>query len=236
MKYEAIFFDMDGTLLPMDQHVFVKQYFGGLAKVLAPYGVEAEALNAALWGGVKAMVKNDGFQSNEVVFWNYFDQYIKIEQGRDELERLINHFYSNEFHEVKAYMGENLLAKKAVELAHKNAPKVVLATNPIFPMVAQLARLSWVDLGKADFDFITAYENQYFCKPNPRYYEEICKEMKVDPKKCLMIGNDELEDMYTASCLGMDCYMVKDSELLRDGFAWNGKKGTFEEMIEWLDK
>ena len=159
---------------------------------------------------------------------------ITARQGREELERIITNFYSNEFHKVKAYMGENLLAKKAVELAHRLAPKVILATNPIFPMVAQLARLSWVGLGEEDFDYITAYEDQYFCKPNPRYFEEICKKMEVDPTKCLMIGNDELEDMHTTSVVGMDGYMVTDSEMLREGFPWNGKKGTFEELIEWI--
>ena len=32
MKYEGIFFDLDGTLLPMDQATFTKAYFSGLAK------------------------------------------------------------------------------------------------------------------------------------------------------------------------------------------------------------
>ena len=199
LKYEAILFDMDGTLLPMDQRIFVKHYFGELAKVLAPYGVDGEALNTALWGGVRAMVKNDGTKSNEEVFWDYFDQYIQIEQGRDELERIITKFYTNEFHKVKEYMGENPLARKMVETAHAQAPKVILATNP-------------------------------------KYFEEICKKMDVDPKNCLMIGNDELEDMHTASSLGMDCYMVTGSEILREGFSWNGKKGSFEELIEWLER
>lgn len=199
LKYEAILFDMDGTLLPMDQRIFVKHYFGELAKVLAPYGVDGEALNTALWGGVRAMVKNDGTKSNEEVFWDYFDQYIQIGQGRDELERIITKFYTNEFHKVKEYMGENPLARKMVETAHAQAPKVILATNP-------------------------------------KYFEEICKKMDVDPKNCLMIGNDELEDMHTASSLGMDCYMVTGSEILREGFSWNGKKGSFEELIEWLER
>lgn len=199
LKYEAILFDMDGTLLPMDQRIFVKHYFGELAKVLAPYGVDGEALNTALWGGVRAMVKNDGTKSNEEVFWDYFDQYIQIEQGRDELERIITKFYTNEFHKVKEYMGENPLARKMVETAHAQAPKVILATNP-------------------------------------KYFEEICKKMDVDPKNCLMIGNDELEDMHTASSLGMNCYMVTGSEILREGFSWNGKKGSFEELIEWLER
>ena len=58
--------------------------------------------------------------------------------------------------------------------------------------------------------------------------------MEVDPTKCLMIGNDEQEDMHTASAVGMDGYMVTGSEILREGFSWNGKKGTFEELIEWI--
>ena len=33
---KAILFDLDGTLLPMDQDTFIKAYFGLLAKKLAP--------------------------------------------------------------------------------------------------------------------------------------------------------------------------------------------------------
>ena len=40
--YEAILFDLDGTLLPMDQDQFTQYYFGLLAKKLAPYGYNAE--------------------------------------------------------------------------------------------------------------------------------------------------------------------------------------------------
>ena len=36
MNIKVILFDLDGTLLPMDQEVFVKSYFGLLAKKLAP--------------------------------------------------------------------------------------------------------------------------------------------------------------------------------------------------------
>ena len=38
MKIKAVLFDLDGTLLPMDQDVFIKAYFGGLVKALAPHG------------------------------------------------------------------------------------------------------------------------------------------------------------------------------------------------------
>ena len=40
MKLKAIFFDLDGTLLPMDQNEFIKAYLGGLVTTLAPCGYE----------------------------------------------------------------------------------------------------------------------------------------------------------------------------------------------------
>ena len=44
MAIKAVLFDLDGTLLPMDQEVFVKAYFKGLVTHLAPMGYEPEAL------------------------------------------------------------------------------------------------------------------------------------------------------------------------------------------------
>ena len=38
MSIKTVLFDLDGTLLPMDQEVFIKDYFGRLAKKLSPYG------------------------------------------------------------------------------------------------------------------------------------------------------------------------------------------------------
>ena len=58
---KAILFDLDGTLLKMDQEDFIKAYFGGLAKKLAPYGYDPQALINAVWQGTKAMQANDGY-------------------------------------------------------------------------------------------------------------------------------------------------------------------------------
>ena len=44
MSVTTVLFDLDGTLLPMDQDVFVNDYFGRLAKKLAPVGYEPEKL------------------------------------------------------------------------------------------------------------------------------------------------------------------------------------------------
>ena len=72
MNITTILFDLDGTLLPMDQEAFTTGYFKLLAKKLAPYGYEPKSLVDAIWAGTAAMVKNDGSCTNEQAFWKKF--------------------------------------------------------------------------------------------------------------------------------------------------------------------
>lgn len=232
MKYKAILFDMDGTLLPMDNNVFVKGYFKELAKKLSPLGLEPDKLIEAVWAGTKAMVKNDGTRRNSEVFWDVFAQLTgkEIALFRDASDI----FYSTDFAKARIYTEENLLASEAVRLARKAAEKVVCATNPLFPMNGQQMRLSWIGLKATDFDLVTSYESDSYCKPNPEYYRTICRRMGVEPNECLHIGNDECEDAFAASSIGMDCYIVTDNVIPCEEHPWNGRKGTFAELVEYL--
>ena len=67
MAITTVLFDLDGTLLPMDQEHFVKMYFGLLAKTLAKE--DPEALFKGIWTGTRAMMTNDGSKTNEDAFW-----------------------------------------------------------------------------------------------------------------------------------------------------------------------
>ncbi len=51
MNITTILFDLDGTLLPMDQEAFTTGYFKFLAKKLAPYGYEPEIPRRRHLGG-----------------------------------------------------------------------------------------------------------------------------------------------------------------------------------------
>ena len=57
---KVVMFDLDGTLLPMDQDNFVKAYFGGLAKKMQPFGYDMNDVVEAVRYGVASMIKNDG--------------------------------------------------------------------------------------------------------------------------------------------------------------------------------
>ena len=57
IKY--VLFDLDGTLVPMDQRIFVEDYIRRMAEHMAPHGYTFEEINGVLWKGTEAMVKNE---------------------------------------------------------------------------------------------------------------------------------------------------------------------------------
>ena len=232
-KYDAILFDLDGTLLPMDNDLFIKTYFGLLAKKVAPLGYEKEALISALWKGTAKMIKNDGTKTNEEVFWEVMES-IFGKKIYDDIP-VFDSFYGNEFHKTASVTFPTPLARQAVELARARADKVILATNPFFPSVAVRSRLSWAKIETECFDLITTYENSRFCKPNPAYYVEITEKMGIDPKKCLMVGNNEIEDIAAAQSLGMDTFYLNDYPVCK-GEGPATPKGSFEDLIAFLQR
>lgn len=232
-QYKAILFDMDGTLLPMDLEVFFQGYMAELSKAMAFTGVPAKQLVGAVWAGTKQMVlNNDGVRTNREVFWEHFCANTGLKT--EDVEPATVTFYANEFHNTRSYAGENPLAVEAVRLAHEAAPIVILATNPLFPMEAQQARLSWIGLKAEDFDRVTAYADAHYSKPNPKYFLEICERHGISPEECLMVGNDEKEDMQTATSIGMDGYLVTDWVIRREECPWNGLQGSFQELLAFL--
>lgn len=231
-KYKAIFFDMDGTLLPMDMKEFTDGYFGLLYEQVKKFGYDKQEFIAAIWKSVGAMVMNDGSCSNRDIFWKCFE---KLLPGNiSEVEKVCDSFYANEFNEAKKFTDDNPLAKEAVKIAHEKAVNVILATNPLFPMDGQLTRMGWINLQDKDFDFVTSYENSNSCKPNPKYFESICTKYNLEPSECLHIGNDEEEDGFCCKALGIDCFIVTDTIIKSKNRTLDGPSGTFVEMLEML--
>lgn len=229
---KAILFDLDGTLLPLDEKLFVDIYFTELSKVFSEYNIESNKLVEAIWTATHEIIKNDGKRTNEEAFWEKFKSIINIDLSN--VKEVLEKFYANEFFtKLKKCSAENNLAKVAVNLAKKNGRKVVLATNPVFPIDA-LVRLKWTGLDIDDFDYVTHYSNSSFSKPNPKYYLDLCKKLDVEPKECLMIGNDERQDIFAASSAGMNCYLVTDYLYTYPECKVNCEKGSFKDLIEKL--
>ncbi len=198
---------MDGTLVPFEQDDFIKLYFQKLCEKLVPLGYAPEAVVKGVWGGTKAMLGNDGAATNRDRFWDGFAALLGEEIRQSET--MLDSFYTGDFHKVKAVMKGESCARAVVDTLKAKGYTLVLATNPLFPDVAQHARLSWVGLTPDDFVHVTHYQNSHFCKPDLRYYEEILSLIGKTPEECLMVGNSVSEDM-AARRLGMAVYLVNE--------------------------
>lgn len=198
---------MDGTLLPMNTEMFVETYLGALAEKMSALGLDAKKLIDALWKGTEAMVKNDGSKRNEERFWETFTQLL----GDDILQHQADFedFYSHEFEKARAVTSQNPKVPQIIEWLKAQGIRLVVATNPVFPEVAQKKRIVWAGLEPADFELITTYENSHYCKPNPAYYQEILDKLALRPEEVLMVGNDTTEDT-AAMQLGISVFLVTD--------------------------
>ena len=228
----AVFFDLDGTLLPMDQELFLKAYMGGLCKKLAPHGYEPELLVKSIWKGTGAMVANDGSARNDDVFWQAFAAIYGQDVRADEA--VFEDFYRNEFQDVQKVCGFASQASETIALLKQMGCRLVLATNPLFPAIATYSRTRWAGLVPEDFEYITTYENSYHCKPNPDYYREILDKLDLKAEQCLMVGNDAEEDM-AAKEVGMHVFLLTDCLINKHGKDISQyPNGSFTQLQEYI--
>lgn len=229
---KTVLFDLDGTLLPMDQDIFVKTYLKELGRKGGTLGYGAQELVQIVMAGVDVMIANDGSMTNEERFWEFFLSTYggEMEQHVLEFER----FYQNEFARVAKVVSPTPLANQAVQILREKGYELVLATNPIFPRVATLERMSWAGLSPEDFSLITTYETSSFTKPSLDYYREILAHIDARPEDCLMIGNDVQEDLAVRE-LGMQVFLVTDDLINSTGEDYSDLlQGDRNDLLNYL--
>lgn len=236
MRPKYIFFDMDGTLLPMDSGVFARTYFKVLTKKMLPYGYEPEDLIAGINAGITATQTNDGTRTNEELFWEHF---VKTTGERVLTDRAaFDEFYALDFQRISSTCGYDPAAKNTIALCKELGYPVVIATEPIFPLCAMESRLRWAGVDPASLELITSYETSHYCKPDLGYYREITDKLGVAPEECVMIGNDVGEDM-PAEKLGMRVFLLTDCLINKENADINqwehGGYGRLQSWIRALD-
>ncbi|MGH0052926.1 MAG: HAD family hydrolase [Sphaerochaetaceae bacterium] len=204
---DTVLFDLDGTLLPLNQEQFIQDYFTHFIRKGQELGCSPVLLGTALQEGITAMVQNDGKRTNK----ERFDQVFETTSGipSDEFNNHFASFYEQEFSLLRQHASPSPLARRMVLEVREKGYTVVLATTPLYPWQGTKARLDWANLEPNLFSLITTYEDFCWAKPNLGYYRQILQQIGKEAPSCLMIGNDVEEDM-VARQLGMDVYLVTD--------------------------
>ena len=233
-KITTILFDLDGTLIRMDQDRFIELYFKSILGKLASLGYDAALMYKALEESVRATMRNDGSMLNEERFWSTFSEYAP--SVRDAVKDVLDEYYANEFMSVINESCEGFArAKEIVELAKSCGKRVILATNPLFPMVATVNRMALSGLAPHDFDYVSAYENSSACKPNPTYFHELLGKLGISADECVMIGNDTRDDL-SVSALGIPVFFLTECLINNTGMDLSlYPHGGFDDLKAYIE-
>lgn len=232
IKY--ILFDLDGTLLPMDQDKFFSAYFNALAKHVAHLGYSAKEIGGAIWQSSREMMKNDGSRLNEEMFWDSFSRMLgdKVLECQADFDS----FYIAEFDKVSAATDPNPIVPEIIKELKAKGYTLAIATNPMFPRVATRSRIAWAGLDVADFEFFTTYEDHRHCKPNLDYYRDVMTLLGANAEECIMVGNDTLEDMI-AEKLGMKVFLITQCLINNNNIDIEKyPHGTFDDLVDYLNE
>lgn len=229
---DTILFDLDGTLLPMDMDEFIRIYFGEIGKALQDL-TEPDKLITYVWEGTKAMLGNDGNKTNKQVFMETFGQLIDGDLA--VYEQRFDEFYDDGFLNVREYVEPHSGVKDFIAALKKKGYSLVIATNPLFPRKAVLHRIEWAELNSEDFDYISCYEDNTYCKPHVEFYQEVINKVNKNPDQCMMIGNDVQEDL-VASKLGIQTYLITDHMLNRHDIPIESNyQGNYEDFAKFVE-
>ncbi len=202
----TILFDLDGTLLPVDNDFFFRKYLSQIATVIP--GCEPEAVGRAIGESLRAILsEREPADSVERRFAVQLEQRLGVPYAEQEPHYL--RYYTEEFPKLAQHFSPMPQVRAALDIARAKGLLTVLATNPVFPGVATRERMRWAGVREEDFALTTFYEDCRYTKPNPGYYtHEVLARIGVPAEQCLMIGNDVGEDMMPAHALGMRTFLL----------------------------
>jgi FMN phosphatase YigB (HAD superfamily) len=225
--------DLDGTLLPLEPQRFLQAYFRALTAKIVPLGYDEDQLMQAIWQGTAAQQRNSGEKTNHQLFWDIFTSLLG--ERAAILEDVLLSFYQNEFAALGGELSITADRRPMIDNLKGRGYTLALASNPVFPLAALESRLAWTGLNLADFSYISHYENSHFCKPDLRYYEEICRNLGKDPSQCLMIGNNCRQDGCFRE-LGGQVYLATDQLEEAEGFDLDScSHGPLDQLDCFLD-
>lgn len=229
---QAVLFDLDGTLLDLDLHGFLKRYFAALERAAEPLVTtrtgDAAGFMAAMHMAVGVMTEPHPGRTNREVFYESLHSTTGVDLNLHW--PVFERFYSEVFPGLRDTARPMPYGRLAVTTALDLGLGVAIATNPIFPMSAIERRLEWAGLHDLDLPVVTSYETMRACKPHAEYYHQTAELLGASPHECLMVGDDRALDL-PAGDIGMATFYVGSDE-----HAAADMRGTLADLVDLLPR
>jgi FMN phosphatase YigB (HAD superfamily) len=230
----TLLLDLDDTLLATNMDAFIPAYFQALSTALAGK-VSPEVMIPALTSGTKAMMANiDPAITLREVFDSVF--FPRLGVDRSSVQAEIDRFYDESFPKLGALTQPIPEAVRLVDWAFAEGHRVVIATNPFFPLKAVQHRLRWAGLPpeKYPFALVSSYETFHFTKETVAYYPEILAQLGWPDDPAVMVGDDIEREVKPTQAAGFPVFWVrKPGDVVTEV---NGvHQGTLESLRGWLE-
>ena len=188
---KIILFDLDSTLLQMNQDEFLKCYFSDVQKIISGYGYDSKEFMDVFQKSAYSILNSDGIHTNEELFWKAFsNKYDDL----DKINKIFNDYYDTDFDKIANIVNKSDLPRRIIDELKSKGYTLILATNPLFPIQCTKNRIEWAGLEIDDFLYVSTYENSKYSKPNHLYYEEIFNKLNLEIEGATMVGNDLFDD------------------------------------------
>jgi FMN phosphatase YigB (HAD superfamily) len=233
-ELSTLLYDLDGTLVRMRRRSLEWRFMLRAIRRFA-LGIPPWRFKKAFWASADRMQNHQTDALNYDVLVDELSSYSRW--SRERMARELRLLLVEDFPYVADRIEGIPGARETLELSRELGFGVVLATNPVWPLLGVEMRLEWGGLGDFAFDYVTHSEIMTRCKPDPAYYAQLLDHLQVPAKSCLMIGNDAMKDL-PAREVGIATFLVTHDgkPLARDVRndprldAW----GNFEEFRGWL--
>jgi len=231
----TLLLDLDDTLLNTNMDAFIPAYYQALSAALADK-VSPEIMLPALVDGTKAMMANmDPALTLREVFDTHFFPKLNVDQLA--LRERIDHFYDEVFPKLGSLTSPIPEALGLVEWAFAQGHRVIIATNPLFPLKAIQHRLRWAGLSpeKYPFALVTSYETFHFTKEKVAYYPEMLAQLGWPDDPAVMVGDDIEREVKPTQAAGVPVFWVRKPGEVSPEPA-GVPQGTLLSFRSWLEK
>jgi putative hydrolase of the HAD superfamily len=226
MKYDAIIFDLFGTLV---NNPSFQEYQKLMSKMASILSVPSEHF-FRLWIGTAKQRATGIFKTTEENI-KYICNALHVDVKEQQLKKIIQIRFDWTRKDLKPKSD----AIDTLSELKKIGYKIGLISN-----CSTEVPILWESTHFSKFFDVAIFSSTAgLKKPDPKIYKLACEKLDVKPQKCLYIGDGDSHELTGASHVGMDPILIRDP-LQKDPYyvdkeEWNGLKiSTLKEVLNFL--